>query len=486
MDQNIDKRKSVVILGGGFAGLRIAYLLNKLGYQISVIEKSQNLGGIVQTVKYEYKGEEFLFDFGPHLFFEDYVHEYYDLLGENVKALSDRFSMCTKKAILSYPLRPVELLTKINPLVSLSYLLDYFFNWATISLKDETDSSLESFMTKRFGKKIFDLFYFPYIEKCCGLLPDQISVLWAKERENVSGKSLMKNISNKIGAQLNRKIKERLAKNNDPSAKMISSWYPRYGAGQFCDAMSATLTNQNIYLNTKISQINVNGHTVQNVIVDTRGFQKIITGDYYISTLPLPILFTYLNPIFKDQIENAKKLHYRDIRLVNFIINRDRVLDSLEMFSMNREHIFKRIYEPKAMSNIMAPKGKTSLSLEVCCNANDSISKMAEEEIVKKCINDLMGIKLIDSVDDILDSFIVEIPDAYPIYSKGFEVFRKKLLDEIASFDNLLTSGRQGLFRYHAMTNEIMEMADNVVHFIEGNLDKNLERSISKWGQTFY
>ncbi|OGP49418.1 MAG: hypothetical protein A2Y79_09875 [Deltaproteobacteria bacterium RBG_13_43_22] len=482
----MNKNKSVVILGGGFAGIRIAYLLNKLGYKISLIEKSQNLGGMVQTVKYEYKGEQFLFDFGPHIFFEDYVNEYHDLLGDDLITLSDRFSMYTEKVILSYPLRLVELFTKMSPLVTFSYLLDYFYNWAKISIKGETDLNLETFMTKRFGKKIFNFFYFPYIEKCCGLLPDQISILWGKERENVSGKSLMKNILNKIVAQLNKKIKERLAKTNDPSAKMISSWYPHYGAGQLCNAMTATLNNQNIYLNTKISQINVEGHTVQNVIVDTEGSQKIISGDYYISTLPLPTLFTYFNPLVADQVEVAQKLHYRHIQLVNLIINKERILDSLEMFSMNREHLFKRVYEPKAMSVLMAPKGKTSLSLEVCHNENDFISRMTKEEMVKKCAEDLIGLNLLETVDDILDSFIIEIPNAYPIYTKGFEVSRNLLLDEIFKFDNLLTSGRQGLFRYHAMTNEIMEMADNVVHFIEGNLDKNLERSISKWGQTFY
>ena len=65
----ISNKKNIVILGGGFTGLRIDYLLNKLDYHVSIIEKNNEIGGIVQTYEYEYEGERFLFDYGPHLFF---------------------------------------------------------------------------------------------------------------------------------------------------------------------------------------------------------------------------------------------------------------------------------------------------------------------------------------------------------------------------------------------------------------------------------
>lgn len=480
------KKKKVVILGGGFAGLRIAYLLNNIGYQISLIEKTKSLGGMVQTFKHEYKGERFLFDFGPHLFFEDYVHEYLNLLGDDLINLADRFCMYTKKTILSYPLRPIEFITKMNPIISILYILDSLISWTMPDLTGKTCLSLEGYMRKRFGKKLFNDFYSPYIEKCSGLLPNQISVLWAKERENVSGKSLLKNITNKIKAQLSNRIKKQLAKSNDPSAEIITSWYPRHGAGQLCDAMVNVLSPKDIYLNTKIESINIEGNTVQNVIVNVGGIQETILGDYYVSTLPLPLLITLFNPSDPKQIEATNNLHYAHVRLVNLIINKEKILDSLEMFSMNRQHIFKRVYEPKAMSRIMAPSGKTSLCLEVCCNTGDLISNMSNEKIVSKCIEDLIDIKLLDSFNDVLDSFIMEIPEAYPIYRKGFEIDRQILLDEISKFNNLLTCGRQGLFRYHAMTNEIMEMSDSVVRFLENGFDKNLEMNTPNWGQSFY
>lgn len=482
----ISNKKNIVILGGGFAGLRIAYLLNKFDYHVSIIEKNNKMGGMVQTYEYEYEREHFYFDFGPHLFFEDYVKEYRDLLGTDLLSLSNRFCMYTNKATLSYPIRPLEMFTKMNPVTSILYVMDYLINGTKLKLSNEENDSLKTFMTKRFGRKLYDDFYSPYIEKCTGLSSNQISVLWGKERENVSGMSLIENIINKINYLLSSRTREQLTRANSPSANSITGWYPRRGAGQLCDAMTVTLNPKSIYLNSKIELINIKGQSVQDIIMNINGFKKKISGDYYVSTLPLPELIKLFLPTFMNKSEVCPKIGYRSVRLVNLIIYKDRILDCLEIFSMNKRHIFKRIYEPKAMSSFMAPLGKSSLCLEVCYNKGDEIEKMSKTDLVARCIEDLISMKLLKSMDVVKDAFIVEMPNAYPIYNKGFEVERQKLLDIVNGLDNLLTCGRQGLFRYHAMTNEIMEMADRVTGFLEGNRDKrSVDDNNSQWGTFF-
>jgi protoporphyrinogen oxidase len=220
--------------------------------------------------------------------------------------------------------------------------------------------------------------------------------------------------------------------------------------------------------------------------MNINGFNKKIIGDYYVSTLPLPELINLFFPSFMNKSEVCQNIRYRSVRLVNLIINKNRVIDCLEIFSMNKQHIFKRIYEPKAMSGFMAPLGKTSLCLEVCYNKGDEIEKMSKTELVSKCIENLISMKVLKSMDEVKDAFIVEMPNAYPIYNKGFEIDRQKLLDIIGSLDNIITCGRQGLFRYHAMTNEIMKIADRVVGFIEGNCDKrSVNDNNSQWGTFF-
>jgi len=158
LKKNIEKKK-IVILGGGFTGLRIAYLLDKLKYKISLIEKSKNLGGMVQTFCYQYKDEQYRFDFGPHLFFEDYVGEYHDLLGNNLVPITNRFRMCTEKSIYSYPIDPFEILTRTNPITSIAYIIDFLINRVRLKNCDGENDSLDKSLTKRFGKRLYYDFY---------------------------------------------------------------------------------------------------------------------------------------------------------------------------------------------------------------------------------------------------------------------------------------------------------------------------------------
>ena len=139
------------------------------------------------------------------------------------------------------------------------------------------------------------------------------------------------------------------------------------------------------------------------------------------------------------------------------------------------------------MSDTMAPSGKSSLCLEVCCNEGDEIETMPVKDLVARCIRDLLSMKLLPSAEFVRDAFVMEVPNAYPIYQKGFETERQKLTDLVDGMNNLITCGRQGLFRYHAMTNEVMEMADRVVEFLEGSRNKRLVTgNDSQWGAYFH
>jgi protoporphyrinogen oxidase len=102
-------------------------------------------------------------------------------------------------------------------------------------------------------------------------------------------------------------------------------------------------------------------------------------------------------------------------------------------------------------------------------------------------VDALLEMRLLASRELVLESFVVDLPHAYPVYPVGFEQDQRALLEHVAGFANLLTSGRQGLFRYHAMTNEVMEMADSVVRFLAGDRDKRrADNRRSVWGQSFY
>jgi len=478
----------VLILGGGFNGLRLAFLLNRQGYAVEIVEREPRLGGMVQTFTRTWRGMEFRFDYGPHLFFDDYLAEYRELLGDELLRIRDRFAMVTRGVMLSYPVRPVELFTRMNPLLSVGYLLDFGVSKLKGSRAAGGQPDLKTVMTDRFGPKLFEDFYAPYIEKCCGLPSEKISPLWARERENVSGKSPVDNIVKKVQSWFSRATRERLSRANHPSAREILAWYPRTGAGQLCDAMAASLPAESVHLGAAVTGVRTAGGRVRDVVVGQGGRTRALQADLYIATIPIQQLVRALAPApGPELLAAAGRLRYRTVRLVNLIVAQDRILDCLEIFSMTRTHPFKRVYEPKAMSPSMSPPGLSSLCMEVCCSEGEEYHALPAPQLADRCIDALLEMRLLAARGLVQEAFVVDVPHAYPVYPVGFERDQLALLEHVSGYANLLTSGRQGLFRYHAMTNEVMEMADSVVRFLGGDREKHsADNRRSPWGQSFY
>ena len=480
-------KKTVAILGGGFTGLRLAYLLKRSGYDVTVIEKDDSLGGMCRTFEYESNGDTYLFDYGPHLYFIKYAEEFKGLLGNDLIELTSRFCMYTHGKHLSYPLRPIELVREIGPFKAAFYIADFLYHRLKPQGKGADHVSLESVMTRRFGRKLFNTFYAPYIEKCCGLPANEITSMWAKERENVSGRSLMDNVRNKIRFLLHKTSREHLAKWNSPAAKDITAFYPRLGAGQVCSVMSEALDPERQLLNAQVTSINYSDGEVSGIAAATNEGPKEIVADLYVSTIPLPQLFSLLNPAKPLLSEVAARLNYRMVRLVCLIVDKERAMDCLQIFSMDKKHAFKRVYEPKSMSDAMAPRDKTSLCLEVCCNEGDDVAQMSPDHLAARCVSDLMHMGVLKKASEVTDSFVVNMPHAYPVYHKGVEDDCLELLEGVSSIRNLVSCGRQGLFRYHAMTAEAMDMAGSVSQFIEGDIEKvHAADRESEWGQLFF
>jgi oxygen-dependent protoporphyrinogen oxidase len=55
---------TILVIGGGISGLACAWRLQQLGQPVLLLERSQRLGGVIETVEQE----GFRFDLGPQSF----------------------------------------------------------------------------------------------------------------------------------------------------------------------------------------------------------------------------------------------------------------------------------------------------------------------------------------------------------------------------------------------------------------------------------
>lgn len=70
----LNQDKSVVVIGGGLAGLACAYELSQRGFVVTLLEKSPQLGGKIASWQVEAAGETFMMEHGFHGFFPQYYN----------------------------------------------------------------------------------------------------------------------------------------------------------------------------------------------------------------------------------------------------------------------------------------------------------------------------------------------------------------------------------------------------------------------------
>ncbi|MGM3306823.1 FAD-dependent oxidoreductase [Anabaena sp. WFMT] len=74
LPKSLNTNKSVVVIGGGLAGLACAYELVQRGFAVTLLEKSPQLGGKIASWQIKAAGETFMMEHGFHGFFPQYYN----------------------------------------------------------------------------------------------------------------------------------------------------------------------------------------------------------------------------------------------------------------------------------------------------------------------------------------------------------------------------------------------------------------------------
>ncbi|MEO0755464.1 MAG: FAD-dependent oxidoreductase [Cyanobacteria bacterium J06648_16] len=77
LPQYVNRPTKAVVVGGGLAGLASAYELSKRGVQVTLVERSPQLGGKIASWPIQVNGQEMMMEHGFHGFFP----QYYNLFG---------------------------------------------------------------------------------------------------------------------------------------------------------------------------------------------------------------------------------------------------------------------------------------------------------------------------------------------------------------------------------------------------------------------
>ena len=174
-----------ICIGGGPAGLTAAYLLSKKGMSVTVLEADAvYLGGISKTVSHD----GFLCDIGGHRFFsksQAIVDLWNEILDEGFIKRARKSRIYYKKKFFDYPLKAGNALLNLGLLESLLCILSYL-RASMFPIKNPTN--FEDWVSNKFGRRLFSIFFKSYTEKIWGIKCSEISADWAAQR--IKGLSL--------------------------------------------------------------------------------------------------------------------------------------------------------------------------------------------------------------------------------------------------------------------------------------------------------
>lgn len=428
----------VVVLGAGPAGLSAAWELSRAGVGVTVLEKAGEVGGLCKTV--EYRG--FRFDLGGHRFITQdaaLVQAVKELMGDELLLRERRSTVRLMGQEFRYPLQVGDLLCKLGPKYTLRCLGDCI----KIALRRgkglNEAPSLEDWLVSKFGPTLYRIFFEGYTTKLWGVPPGEMSGDWAISRIPVLDlwDAFLRMMG--ITRDCNRGYATRF-------------FYPKMGIGQIFEFMSrdVELWGGRVLLNAKVKKVLLKGGQAKDIVFNRAGREEVVTGDWVISTLPLPQLVQILDTagaVESGLGEHAEMLSFRSLRFLNLLIDMPAISDSTWMYIPESQYTMTRIQEPRHRSPFNVPTGKTSLILEIPCSLGDRIWCMTDDQLLKNSLKELSEVG-IEVEASLIDFFCTRAKYAYPVYRIGYQLHRQVILEFLSGIPNLLTCGRGGLFRY--------------------------------------
>lgn len=492
--------KKAIVAGAGPAGLTAAYeLLNKTDIHTTVLEESQQIGGISQTVNY--KGNRM--DIGGHRFFSknDEVMAWWNHIMplQGKPALDDALLNKTGKKYSQNGPNPAEenRVMLIRERVSRIFYLRKFFDYP-ISLKWQTfanmgiartikagfgflkasmhklpENSLENFYINRFGKPLYRMFFEDYTQKVWGIHPSQLGADWGSQRvKGLSITAILKDVLSKPFRKKN------LAQKKVETSLIEQFIYPKFGPGQLWETVAEEIKAKGgeVRMENKVCGVYVENNRVVAIEVEENGQIKRIDCDYFISSMPLRDLVAAIKgvEIPQDVRQVATDLPYRDFITVGVLVKKLKIENQTQIktylkripdtwiYVQERDVKVGRLQIFNNWSPYMVADYENTMfiGMEYFCTEGDSLWNMEEKDFIRMAIDELEKIHMLDK-EDVLDATRIKIKKAYPsYYGSYYSLDKVKIwLDKI---ENLYCIGRNGQHRYNNMDHSMLTAIEAV------------------------
>ena len=423
---------SVLVLGAGPAGLTAGYLLAKAGEQVIVVEAEHQVGGLAKTVE----RDGYRFDLGGHRFFTKSLEVealWHEILGDEFLRRPRMSRIYWNGRFLDYPLRGTDVMRKLGPLELTRSSASYLRALARPNGGEET---FEEWVSNRFGRRLFELFFRSYTEKVWGVPTSEIRAEWAAQR--IKGLSFASAVRAAFLGNRGNRVKSLIEEFH----------YPRLGPGQMWEAMAERIEELGgeVRLGAPVERLETGAGRVTAV---EAGGERLAAG-HVISSLPLRTTAALASPQVPAEVADAARgLRYRDFLTVALAVEGGDLFPDNWIYVHDPDVRVGRIQNYRSWSPWMVPDGDTaSVGLEYFCFEGDELWSSSDGDLVDLATREIERLGLGRS-GAVRRGWVVRVPKAYPVYDAEYGERVAAIRRWLGTLSNLQQVGRNGLHRYN-------------------------------------
>ena len=451
------KVETVAVIGAGPAGLTAGYKLARKGIKVKVYEAGESVGGMAKTIPLW--GQ--LVDLGSHRFFssDPRVNELWlEAVDRDYSMVSRLSRIYYRGTFFDYPLKAGNALRGLGFLEAARCIVSFM---KAKLLPQSDESTFESWVSNRFGERLFSIFFKSYSEKLWGISCKELDSDFAAQR--------IKKLS------LFEAMKSALPGNRGTKHKTLVDEfaYPHRGTGAVYERLAREVASLGgeVILNTAVRSVRPALGPGGNAMLELADGTEL-AFDHIVSTMPISVLVERMGA--PDHIrEHARALKFRNTILVYLQVEGASPFPDQWIYVHSAELQTGRITNFRNwVPGITGEQPDTILCLEYWCYDLDDIWARDETLLVKLATEELYKTSLVPA-GSVKAGKVVRVPKCYPVYATGYREHLAPIEQYLSGQHGLSVIGRYGAFKYNNQDHSILMgllAAENVADGASHNL----------------
>ncbi len=441
-DRPSDSTMRIGVIGAGPAGLTAAHELASMGHAVTVFEAGSEPGGLARSLRLW----GHTVDLGPHRFYSSdrRVNEFWlRIVGRDYRMVNRRTRIFFEGRFYDYPLRGFNALGNMGPWRAARCLSSYLRQkcWPD-GVLDEGGDTFESWVVRRFGRELHEMFFRTYSEKLWGIPCHQLDADFAAQR--------IKKFS------LGEAAKHMIGWRDGKHKTLVDQFaFPTGGTGMVYERMAHQIREfkGDVFLNRPVQRVLRDANRV-NGIEEPDGTRH--TFDHIISTMPLTLMargFEDLPPATRAALD---RLRYRNTILVFLLVEGTSHFSDQWLYIHSPEVKVGRVTNFRNwVPEICGDSNTSVLALEYWCFDEDAIWQAPPEQLMRHASEEVVRLGLIPP-SSVRDAKVVPLRRSYPVYERGYREAVNEVIDFLSGLEGIQAIGRYGSFKYNNQDHSIL------------------------------